>query len=99
MKNKKFIDYKSENNNKLIKKNDVIPGIKISQNDHKQNYVKMIENINEKLAIENQLLSDENLKLRKAFSELLNDYLAVMQNKCPDNLIIAGRKYFENKIN
>lgn len=59
----------------------------------------MIENINEKLAIENQLLSDENLKLRKAFSELLNDYLAVMQNKCPDNLIIAGRKYFENKIN
>jgi hypothetical protein len=59
----------------------------------------MIENINEKLAIENQLLSDENLKLRKAYSELLNDYLAVMQNKCPDNLIIAGRKYFENKIN
>jgi hypothetical protein len=58
----------------------------------------MIDNINEKLAIENQLLSDENLKLRKAFSELLNDYLAVMQNKCPDNLIIAGRKYFENKI-
>jgi hypothetical protein len=58
----------------------------------------MIENINEKLAIENQLLSDENLKLRKAYSELLNDYLAVMQNKCPDNLIIAGRKYFENKI-
>jgi hypothetical protein len=59
----------------------------------------MIENINEKLAIENQLLSDENLKLRKAYSELLNDYLAVMQNKCPDNLIIAGRKYFENRIN
>ena len=59
----------------------------------------MIDNINEKLAIENQLLSDENLKLRKAYSELLNDYLAVMQNKCPDNLIIAGRKYFENKIN
>jgi hypothetical protein len=58
----------------------------------------MIDNINEKLAIENQLLSDENLKLRKAYSELLNDYLAVMQNKCPDNLIIAGRKYFENKI-
>jgi hypothetical protein len=59
----------------------------------------MIENINEKLAIENQLLSDENLKLRKAYSELLNDYLAVMQNKCPDNLIIAGRKYFEDRIN
>jgi hypothetical protein len=48
MKNKKFIDYKSENNNKLIKKNDVIPGIKISQNDQKQNYVKMIENIKNK---------------------------------------------------
>ena len=59
----------------------------------------MIENINEKLAIENQLLSDENLKLRKAYSELLNDYLSVMQNKCPDNLIIAGRKYFEDRIN
>ena len=59
----------------------------------------MLEKINEKLAIENQLLSDENIKLRKAYSELLNDYLAVMQNKCPDNLIIAGRKYFENKIN
>jgi hypothetical protein len=48
MKNKKFIDYKSENNNKLIKKNDVIPGIKISQNDQEQNYVKMIENIKNK---------------------------------------------------
>lgn len=58
----------------------------------------MLEKINDKLAIENQLLSDENIKLRKAYSELLNDYLAVMQNKCPDNLIIAGRKYFENKI-
>ena len=50
MKNKKFIDYKSENNNKLIKKNDIIPGIKISQNDQKQNYVKMIENIKNKEA-------------------------------------------------
>lgn len=58
----------------------------------------MVDKINEKLAIENQLLSDENLKLRKAYSELLNDYLAVMQNKCPVNLLIAGQKYFENKI-
>lgn len=58
----------------------------------------MLEKINEKLAIENQLLSDENLKLRKAYSELLNDYLVLMQNKCPANLLIAGQKYFENKI-
>jgi hypothetical protein len=60
MKNKKFIDYKSENNNKLIKKNDVIPGIKISHNDHKQNYVKMIENIKNKDADYNQRNNDNH---------------------------------------
>jgi chloramphenicol O-acetyltransferase len=60
MKNKKFIDYKSENNNKLIKKNDVIPGIKISYNDHKQNYVKMIENIKNKEADYNQRNNDNH---------------------------------------
>ena len=61
MKNKKFIDYKSENNNKLIKKNDVIPGIKISQNDQKQNYVKMIENIKNKES-DYHLRNNENHK-------------------------------------
>lgn len=58
----------------------------------------MVDKINEKLAIENQLLSDENLKLRKAYSELLNDYLKLMQNKCPENLLLSGRKYYEDRI-
>ena len=44
----------------MIKKNDVIPGIKISHNDHKQNYVKMIENIKNKDAEYNQRNNDNH---------------------------------------
>ena len=32
-------------NNKLIKKNDIIPVFKISQIDQKKNYAKIVENI------------------------------------------------------
>ncbi len=58
----------------------------------------MIDRINEKLAIENQLLSDENLRLRKAYSELLNEYIQSMATKCPANVLLAGQREWENKI-
>ena len=58
----------------------------------------MRESINESLAIENKLLSDENLRLRKAYSELLNEWLKLVQNKNPDNLIASGLKFWEDKI-
>jgi hypothetical protein len=58
----------------------------------------MRENINDELVVENRLLSDENLKLRKAYSELLNEYLQLIQNKMPQNHIDLGQKYWESKI-
>ena len=58
----------------------------------------MIENINEKLVIENQRLSNDNMNLRQAYSELLNQYLTSMQNKCPANILLAGQTEWENKI-
>jgi len=58
----------------------------------------MRENINEKLIIENQLLSNENLRLRQSYAELLSEYLNLLQNKMPQNHIDLGRKYWENKI-
>jgi len=58
----------------------------------------MRENINEKLIIENQLLSNENLRLRESYAELLSEYLNLLQNKMPQNHIDLGRRYWENKI-
>ena len=58
----------------------------------------MRENIDEKLVIENQLLSNENLRLRESYAELLSEYLNLLQNKMPQNHIDLGRKYWENKI-
>jgi hypothetical protein len=59
----------------------------------------MNQTINDKLALENKVLSDDNIRLRKAYYELLNDYLLSLQNKMPGNLIESGRKYWESKIN
>lgn len=64
----------------------------------KSSLTAMRENINEKLIIENQLLSNENLRLRESYSELLSEYLNLLQNKMPQNHIDLGRKYWENKI-
>jgi hypothetical protein len=58
----------------------------------------MKESINEKLIIENQLLSNENLRLRQSYAELLSEYLNLLQNKMPQNHIDLGRRYWENKI-
>ena len=59
----------------------------------------MRESINENLAIENRLLSDENLKIRQAYYDLLADYIKLLQNKMPQNHIDLGRKYWEDRIN
>jgi hypothetical protein len=64
----------------------------------KSSLTAMRENINEKLIIENQLLSNENLRLRESYAELLSEYLNLLQNKMPQNHIDLGRKYWENKI-
>jgi hypothetical protein len=64
----------------------------------KSSLTAMRENINEKLIIENQLLSNENLRLRQSYAELLSEYLNLLQNKMPQNHIDLGRKYWENKI-
>ena len=58
----------------------------------------MRENINDDLIIENRLLSDENIKLRKAYYELLSDYIKSLQNRMPQNLIDLGQQYWEKKI-
>jgi uncharacterized protein YaaN involved in tellurite resistance len=58
----------------------------------------MIEKINEKLVLENQRLSNDNMNLRQAYSELLNQYLQLMQNKCPANILLAGQIELENKV-
>jgi hypothetical protein len=59
----------------------------------------MRESINENLAIENRLLSDENIKIRQAYYDLLADYIKLLQNKMPQNHIDLGRKYWEDRIN
>ena len=64
----------------------------------KSSLTAMRENINEKLIIENQLLSNENLRLRQSYAELLSEYLNLLQNKMPQNHIDLGRRYWENKI-
>ena len=64
----------------------------------KSSLTAMRESINEKLIIENQLLSNENLRLRQSYAELLSEYLNLLQNKMPQNHIDLGRRYWENKI-
>ena len=59
----------------------------------------MRESINENLAIENRLLSDENIKIRQAYYDLLADYIKLLQNKMPQNHIDLGQKYWEDRIN
>lgn len=56
----------------------------------KSSLTAMRENINEKLIIENQLLSNENLRLRESYAELLSEYLNLLQNKMPQNHIDLG---------
>jgi hypothetical protein len=58
----------------------------------------MIEKVNDKLVLENQRLSNDNMNLIQAYSELLNQYLQVMQNKCPANILLAGQIEWENKV-
>ena len=58
----------------------------------------MREKINEDLIIENQLLSNQNIKIREAYLELLQEYIYSIQTKCPENLIESGRRYWEERI-
>jgi len=58
----------------------------------------MNENINDKLLIENSMLSNDNIKLRNVFNELLDVYIKLLETKKPDNLILPGRNDWENKI-
>lgn len=58
----------------------------------------MREKINEDLIIENQLLSNQNIKMRKAYMELLQEFLNSVATKCPENLLESGRIYWEEKI-
>jgi len=59
----------------------------------------MIEKVNERLALENKMLSDRNIKLNQAYYELLNEYLKCMATKCPANMLLAGQIEWESKIN
>jgi hypothetical protein len=58
----------------------------------------MREKINEDLIIENQLLSNQNLKMREAYLELLQEYLNSVATKCPENLLESGRRFWIEKI-
>ncbi len=58
----------------------------------------MNEKIIEKLMTENLMLSNNNVKLRQTFRELLNIYEVLLINTKPDNLELPGRTDWENKI-
>lgn len=58
----------------------------------------MSENITDKLMTENLMLSNDNVKLRQTFFELLNIYEVLLINTKPDNLMLPGRSDWENKI-
>jgi hypothetical protein len=58
----------------------------------------MNEKIIEKLMTENLMLSNDNVKLRQAYMQLLDVYCELIKAKNPDNLMLPGRNDWENKI-
>jgi hypothetical protein len=58
----------------------------------------MNEKIIEKLMTENLMLSNDNVKVRQAYMQLLDVYCELLQTKNPDNLMLPGRNDWENKV-
>ena len=58
----------------------------------------MNEKIIDKLMTENLMLSNDNVKVRQAYMQLLDVYCELLQTKNPDNLMLPGRNDWENKI-
>jgi len=58
----------------------------------------MNEKIIDKLMTENLMLSNDNVKYRQAYMQLLDVYCELLQTKNPDNLMLPGRNDWENKI-
>jgi predicted RNase H-like nuclease (RuvC/YqgF family) len=58
----------------------------------------MNEKIIEKLMTENLMLSNDNVKLRQSYMQLLDVYCELIKAKNPDNLMLPGRNDWENKI-
>ena len=58
----------------------------------------MNEKIIDKLMTENLMLSNDNVKVRQAYMQLLDVYCELLQTKNPDNLMLPGRNDWENKV-
>lgn len=58
----------------------------------------MNDKIIEKLMTENLMLSNDNVKVRQAFMQLLDVYTELLEKRNPDNLMLPGRNDWENKI-
>ena len=58
----------------------------------------MNEKIIDKLMTENLMLSNDNVKYRQAYMQLLDVYCELLQTKNPDNLMLPGRNDWENKV-
>jgi len=58
----------------------------------------MNEQIIEKLMTENLMLSNDNVKIRQAYMELLSKYAFLIQNKSSSENISKELEKWENKI-
>jgi hypothetical protein len=68
----------------------------LTKNFQKDNI--MNEKIIDKLMTENLMLSNDNVKYRQAYMQLLDVYCELLQTKNPDNLMLPGRNDWENKV-
>ena len=95
----KFLEIENEQNTKaaargfLNRQEEINSLTKKFQNDNIMN-----EKIIDKLMTENLMLSNDNVKVRQAYMQLLDVYCELLQTKNPDNLMLPGRNDWENKV-
>jgi hypothetical protein len=58
----------------------------------------MSEKIIDKLMTENLMLSNDNVKVRQAYMQLLDVYCELLKTKNPDNLMLPGRNDWEDRV-
>jgi hypothetical protein len=58
----------------------------------------MNEKIIDKLMTENLMLSNDNVKVRQAYMELLRQYAYFIQNKSSSDIVSKELKMWENKV-
>jgi hypothetical protein len=58
----------------------------------------MNEKIIDKLMTENLMLSNDNVKVRQAYMQLLRQYAYMIQNKSSSDIVSKELEMWENKI-